>query len=194
MNNSHWRLSSETYEYIKGEVAHVIVSYDVSCIPVSGFEIASKLGIAVVPFSSLSVTERQAAERASKDALSIQKSGLEYIYYNDEMTYERTNWSILHEIGHFILDHTGQNPEYEEAEADFFAKYAIAPPILIDEIQPTSPLDIYVRFRVSMEAAQYAFEYYQKWRSHVLHEHYIAGYDRQIRNHYITKGGMPLSA
>ena len=81
----------------------------------------------------------------------------------DHRSYERQNWTILHEIGHVVLDHNGHG-DREEAEADFFAKYAIAPPVLIHKIKADSVQDIYDAFDISLEAAEYAFDYYRKWR------------------------------
>ena len=90
----------------------------------------------------------------------------DYIYYNDiDITYERINMTLLHEIGHCVLDHTGNfnDSEEEEAEAAFFAKYAIAPPPLVHRILPKGPEDILEVFNISYEASIYAFNYYLKW-------------------------------
>ena len=83
------------------------------------------------------------------------------IYYNDAVPYERTNMTILHEIAHCVLDHTGESEE--EAEACFFAKYAAAPPPLIHRIKPCRPGEIAEYFNISYEAAVYALSYYRKW-------------------------------
>ena len=71
--------------------------------------------------------------------------------------------TILHEIGHCVLDHTGHS-EHEEDEANFFAKYAIAPPVLVDKIGAECPEDIYNVFDISYEAAVYAYDYYLSWK------------------------------
>ena len=39
------RLSDEQYEFIKGEVVALFERYDVRCIPISGFELAYKMGV-----------------------------------------------------------------------------------------------------------------------------------------------------
>ena len=70
--------------------------------------------------------------------------------------------TILHEIGHYILDHYEGSDE-EEAEARFFAKYAAAPPPLIDRIAPKSPRDIADVFKIGFSAAVIAYGYYKKW-------------------------------
>lgn len=50
-----------------------------------------------------------------------------------------------------------------EAEAKFFAKYAIAPPALIHKLELKNAVEVYKQFNISYEAACYAFDYYKKW-------------------------------
>lgn len=98
----------------------------------------------------------------SEDGFSIKYSGVWYIYYNEKIGYGRTNYTITHECGHIILDHT-EPSDLAEAEANFFAKYAIAPPVLIDVLDLKDPEEIYTHFEISHQAAIYAFSYYKKW-------------------------------
>lgn len=171
MSEFYWKLKDEEYEFIKGEVTHIFVTCKVKCIPVSGFEMASRMGITLLPYSGLSKEKLENAMRVSEDGFFLEYGGREYIYYNDmDCGYERQNWTILHEIGHIVLDHTGKS-DREEAEADFFAKYAIAPPVLLHKIHVDSVLDVYEAFDISMEAAAYAYDYYKKW----YRRHFISG-------------------
>ncbi len=158
------RLTDEQYEFIKGEVVALFEHYDVRCIPISGFELAYKMGIALVPYSTLSKEARMTARRLSKDGFYMEKlDGSDVIYYNDfGISYERMNMTILHEVGHCALDHTGTSEE-DEAEAAFFAKYAAAPPPLVHRIKPDGPEEISEAFNLSYEAAYYAYSYYLKW-------------------------------
>lgn len=164
MSKSNWKLTDEEYEFIKGEVCHIFVKYKVKCIPVSGFEIASKMKITLIAYSGLSEKKLKKALEVSEDGFFLEEDGHEYIFYNDiDRSYERQNWTILHEIGHIVLDHTGHS-DHEEDEANFFAKYAIAPPVLIHKIGATSSYDVYMAFDISMEAAEYAYDYYLTWK------------------------------
>ena len=159
------KLEYDAYEFIKGEVVDLFERYDVKCIPVSGFELATKMGIVLIPYSSLSLTQLEAALKLSKDGFYFEPGdGREIIYYNDQKTYTRINMTILHEIGHSVLGHTDDmDAEVAEAEAKFFAKYAAAPPPLIHRIKPNGPEDIEAVFDISYEASCYAFHYYHKW-------------------------------
>lgn len=184
-----WKLTDEEYEFIKGEVVYIFLQHHVKCIPVSGFEIASKMGITVVAYSGLSEQKLQTVRKVSLDGFLIEVNGHSYIYYNDiDRSYERQNWTILHELGHIVLDHTGHG-EREEAEADFFAKYAIAPPVLIYKIHAASAYDIYLAFDISLEAARYSYEYYQKWLERHRKTNCYTAYEMQLSDFYDASQG-----
>lgn len=157
------KLCDERYEEIKNIVVNLLVALDIRCVPISGFEIAVKLGIKLIPYSA---KERQNAERAKKiaeDGVCIEmKDGSLYIFYNDDKDYNRLNWTILHEIGHLVLGHT-EHCKLADAEADFFAKNAIAPPILVHKLNLKSSTEIQDHFYISKKAAENSWNYYQTW-------------------------------
>ncbi|MDD6711517.1 ImmA/IrrE family metallo-endopeptidase [Sharpea porci] len=180
MSKYKWKLSNETYEFIKGEVIHIFEKYSIKCIPVSGFEIASKMKLSLLPYSSLSKKKLEAAMTVSRDGFFIEFDGRECIYYNDiERCYKRQNWTILHEIGHIVLDHSGYG-ELEEDEANFFAKYAIAPPVLVHKVGAKGPHDIYEIFDISFEASIYSFEYYCSWKAHYNMTKRLTAYEKRL--------------
>ena len=163
MNRKYSKLSDEQYEYIKGEVIALMERLKIKCIPISGFEIATKMGITLIPYSSLSDDELSAALQVSEDGFYCEDAMHEYIYYNAMgRNYERQNMTILHEIGHCVLDHTGHGKD-EETEAKFFAKYAIAPPPLIYRLGVENIQDVMNMFDISCEAAWYVYKYYKTW-------------------------------
>ena len=180
MNKKYWKLTDEEYEFIKGEVIHIFEKYNIKCIPVCGFEIASKMNITLIAYSGLSKKKLKTAMEVSEDGFFIEKDGREFIYYNDiDRCYERQNWTILHEIGHIVLDHTGHS-EHEEDEANFFAKYAIAPPVLVHKIGAECPQDIYEVFDISFEAAVYAYEYYCSWKARYERINRLTVYEEKL--------------
>lgn len=155
------RLTNKRYEEIKNLVADLFIELDITCTPISGFEIAKKLGIIIIPYSAKK--ENQRLKEMSEDALCLEtNNGNMYIFYNDNKPYERINWSLLHEIAHLILGHT-EHCSLAEAEANFFAKFAIAPPVLIHRYGLTTTEEIQDRFCISYETAKNALNYYNKW-------------------------------
>lgn len=156
-------LSHARYEEIKQIVVDLFVHYDVRCIPVSAFEVAAKMGIPVIPYSAIPDNKRRLLLRESEDGFVVEKTAREwYIYYNDQKDYGRVNNTIMHEIGHIVLDHS-EDSELAEKEVKFFAKYALAPPVLIHKLGIKNAYEVYEHFDVSLEAAGYAYEYYKKW-------------------------------
>ena len=159
------RLTNKRNEYIKNEVIHLLIYYNIKCIPVSGFELAVKMGIVLVPYSSLSSKKYQKAMEMSTDGFYVEPGdGKEYIFYNDAKGYKRSNMTILHEIGHAVLGHTEDTDhEIAEAEAGFFACYATAPSPLIHKLDNKSIRSISNTFDISYEAAENALIRYRKW-------------------------------
>ena len=157
------KISDQRYEEIKRIVVRMFVKYGVSCVPINGFEIAHKMGVKVFPYSTIAPSKRWLLIKKSEDGFSVERTnGQWYIFYNDEKGYGRVNHTIMHEIGHIVLDHT-EDSELAEKEVKFFAKYALAPPVLIHKLKLNDPESISQRFEISYEAACYAYDYYKKW-------------------------------
>lgn len=161
------RLSDEQYENIKQTVIDTFLEYDIKCIPINAFEMALKMKLKIIPYSALDDEKKEAALKISADGYSLETKDNEWrIYYNDACeNYGRINQTIMHEIGHYALGHIDEGDgEEEEAEAKFFAKYALAPPPLIHNMGEEITVDnIKSRFDISYQAARYAYTYYWKW-------------------------------
>lgn len=156
-------LSHTRYEEIKQIVVDMFVKYDVCCVPVNGFELATKMGIKVIPYSATPELKRWLLFKKSEDGFFVEKDEREFfIFYNDQKSYGRINNTIFHEIGHIVLDHT-EDSELADKEVNFFAKYALVPPVLVHKLKIGDPTDIASIFDVSFEAACYAYSYYLKW-------------------------------
>ncbi|MEG0836277.1 MAG: hypothetical protein RR413_12635 [Christensenellaceae bacterium] len=52
------RLSDERYEEIKHILTDLFVKYEVTYVPVNGFELATKMGIKVIPYSAIPESKR----------------------------------------------------------------------------------------------------------------------------------------
>ena len=79
-------------------------------------KIALKMGVKVIPYSSSFQVTVGFIIKKSEDGFSVERTnGQWYIYYNDEKDYGRVNHTIMHEIGHIVLDHT-EDSELAEKE------------------------------------------------------------------------------
>lgn len=167
------RLPSYRYEQIKWDAVSLLDFAEENSAPIDPFAIASKLGIHVIAYGALGNEGRTACLKVSKSGFRYCLEGsdgnvTQYIYYSERKPMGHIRFTILHEIGHIFFGHL-QESDVAEAEANFFAKYLIAPPALVDLIHPNDYLDIAYTFQLSKENAQHSWNYYQKWlhvRSH----------------------------
>lgn len=158
------------YEEIKQKAAMIFERFNSRKIPVDVFALADFLGITVIKYSQLTENEKDILERNGISRNSdgfyalARKNGVDrpYIYYNDSKTPGRIRFTLLHEIGHYVLGHK-QHSDLAEAMANFFAKYMIAPPVLVACTKPSDYVDIMNAFEASAECAMHSFNYYIKW-------------------------------
>ena len=160
------------YDGIEKEVYFMLEECEIDIYPIDVLEIARRLLYRIIPYSTLAIPERLNAMTQSPDGYSgyemNEDTGMyEYfIYYNDFMGRQRQRWTILHEIGHIYLGHHDMDLPYNlaEAEANYFAKYSIAPYPLINITKCEDPWMISDTFDVSFEASCYIFKSFQKWK------------------------------
>jgi len=160
------RLDDEAYEEVKAEVANCIKQCRLKY-PFSARDLAKILGIKLVPYRFLKSEEVALAMITSKDAFLLEAGFHAIIFFNDEILQERQEMSIFHEIGHFILEHNHdktKSDEKKEAEAGFFAKYIMAPTVLVDLLPEKSSEAIEKIFKVSHQAANIMQSNYRSWK------------------------------
>ena len=120
-------------------------------------------------YSSMGTKARSLSEAFTNDAFVLKDvsgySGVDRIYFSDECCRGRKRFSLCHEIGHSVLLHIKEDEE-NEAEADFFASYLMAPPPLIIAQKCQNVYDIICTFDVSFEMASNAWKRYQQWLHH----------------------------
>ena len=157
------RLHNDRYEEIKDIVANLFEENEVLCVPVSGFELGHNMNIKIIPYSSYVDKIINLLMKKSQDGFFVESEDGYRIYYNDKKKYTRVNYTIMHEIGHIVLGHSEES-DLAEAEANFFAKFALAPPVLIHKLGANSPQAVAEKFDLGIQFASYAYGYYLKWQ------------------------------
>lgn len=169
------KLIGKKCEEIKREVVFMYEETGIDTCPIDCFELARRLHYVLRPYSSLSTEGRAEALMTDPDGYSKVEENpitgmLQYVIYFNDLTITNTGrirMTVFHEIGHCYLGHHDHPDdslsELEEAEAKFFAKYAIAPPPLINVKNCEDMWDIQDQFNTSLEASQNIFVYFQKW-------------------------------
>lgn len=78
------------------------------------------------------------------------------------MPERRIRWTLIHEFGHYWLEHT-EDSELADAEADFFAKNVLAPPLFVYHFNIKNYIELSEKFQLSNEASINSWNYYIKW-------------------------------
>ena len=75
-----YRLSDSRYEEINKIVVDMFIRYDISSTPISAFEIAIKMGIEIVPYSSYPESiQKIMLKKARTDLFSLTKKNIQSI-------------------------------------------------------------------------------------------------------------------
>lgn len=161
------RLTGNRYEEIEREVIKLFTMLTINKFPLDCFDICEQLNFVVIPYSKMSKKKKRMLNIGSEDGChalwEISKGEfVNVVYYNDDMPDRRIRFTIMHEIGHIVLDHT-EHSELAESEANYFAKYALAPPPLVHELKIGDYLELAEKFDLSHECAYYSINKYSKW-------------------------------
>lgn len=157
------RLHNNRYEEIKSIVVATFEKYGMSEIPIDCFELARRMGIIIIPFSKLTQEQLNNIGFCEGEAIMFCLNQNTYIFYNDiDNNISRQRFSIFHEIGHYVLGHKCES-ELAKSEADFFARYAIAPIPLVWRLECFDVVDIKNTFNTSFECATIIKTNYDNW-------------------------------
>lgn len=167
------------YDYIRYSILNVFAECELFSFPLNCFEVFKHYKISAYPYSELDEPLREYCLNYSNDALNYRGK----ICYNDKMQEGRIRFSLMHELGHVILKH-GESPSKEqEKEADFFASHTLAPRMAIHYAKCKNQNDVAKLFRLSQEAAQYAFDDYRRWYRRTVY-HKMNDFDKAMYAHF----------
>lgn len=101
----------------------------------------------------------------SEDAFRAGASKI--VAYNPDRPHGRIRFSLMHELGHHVLGHTGVSDQNEK-EANAFASHILAPRMAIHYSKCKNVNDVARLFDMSFEAADNAFIDYRRWHRNVV--------------------------
>lgn len=127
---------------------------NIKSFPIHCFELLDTLGISYYDYNELSEKKRTACKLLSDDAFTLRRE----IYYDGNINPFRLRFSLMHELGHIMLNHSCEMNHYEEHEANYFASNLLAPRIMITESKCDTVEKVMDTFFLSNEAATYALD------------------------------------
>ena len=167
------------YECIKHATLSIYRDCQICSFPLNCFAILDNYKIKVHAYSSLSDTLRKHCLNYSDDALNYKGK----LCYNDKMPDGRIRFSLMHELGHIILKHSGNHTPQMEHEANYFASNILAPRMAIHYAGCRNENDVSKLFSLTHEAAQYAFDDYKRWYRRTVY-YKMNAFDKAIYAHF----------
>ncbi len=167
-----------THEEILWKILEVFRKCDVRSFPINCFELLKHYGYECQEYSELEPNKQEVCYQVSEDAFRLQDK----VYYNDNAKFCRRRFSLMHELGHIVLNHQAPYTQKNEQEANFFAGNILAPRMAIHYARCKNPNDVAELFRLTYEAASYAFDDYRRWRRKAIYR--MTAYDKAMYQHF----------
>lgn len=173
------------------KVLDVYRTCKVDTVPLDCFKILEEYGYRIFTYGEL----RQSNNELYKLCKSYSNDAFihrvfKIAAYNEQNSSFRIRFSLMHELGHIVLDSNDEN------DANCFASHVIAPRILIHKYRCTTSDQIHDRFGLSYQASNSALISYKKWFNSIAcskHRH-PSEYELQLEYIFFPKETPPPNA
>lgn len=140
---------------------------NVKSFPIDCIALLEHYGYRIFTYDNLYLRNKELYDLCTACSEDAFRDGLNMIIaYNTHNPKGRIRFSLMHELAHHILGHTGDS-ELNEQEANAFASYILAPRMAIHYSKCKNAEDVSQTFEVSYDAASIAFDDYRRWHRHV---------------------------
>lgn len=163
------------YKLIADKTLEVFIECDIREFPIDCFAILKHYDFRVYSYKEIQATNSRLHEickKYSNDAFRYEN----IICYNQKSVECRIRFSLMHELGHYLLGHKGHSREIED-EADYFASCILAPRIAVRKLWYPTADDIHNKFGLSYAASNRVLNDLEKWR---CRQHYDS--EEALRN------------
>lgn len=148
-------------EIIRKKVLEVYKECNIHNFPIDCFSILKHYGLKPITYQETHHSNPElynAIIRYSRDAFKFRRS----VYYNSKNNIGRIRFSLMHELGHFILGHDIESKENEE-QADIFASNILAPRTIVNRNGFKTSDQIHDYFLISYAAANCVVAEMKHW-------------------------------
>lgn len=149
------------YKIINDKVLEVFTVCEIHEFPVNCTEILKHYGFRLLTYSEIQLSDAELYAIAKEYSDDAFKYG-NIICYNNSGPEGRIRFSLMHELGHFVLNHKETSQENED-EADYFASCILAPRVAIHKTLCRTADAIHDTFGLSYAASNRALTDYKKW-------------------------------
>lgn len=152
---------------IRSKAADVLIECNVRQFPLDCFSILSHYGYKIYTYGQLQRRNTELYHMCiaySEDA--FRSGALKIIAYNETKPPVRIRFSLMHELGHHILEHQNDSAGNEQ-EANYFASNILAPRLAMYYTRSRILEEIAQIFDISVQAAYYAVTDFNEWTDEV---------------------------
>ena len=165
---------------IQQEILDVFETNSIYSFPIDCFSLLRKYGYECLKYSDQNPEKKATCLQVSDDAFRLKKK----VYYNDTLQNCRIRFTLMHELGHHVLNHTGDSQQ-NETDANYFASNILAPRLAIHYSECKNANDVSHIFSMSFSAAEIAFDDYRRWRRYVAY-HKMSVLDKAMYRHFFN--------
>lgn len=154
-------ITHANHNNILEKVVSIYVKCQITSFPLDCFSVLKTCGFRVYTYEELKKQNLRLYQMCiaySSDSFRFENM----IAYNEKNNYFRIRFSLMHELGHVVLEHEKDAPEHEE-DADYFASNFLAPRILIHTGGYRTSDAIHDAFGLSYTASNRALLAYKEW-------------------------------
>lgn len=150
------------YRLIDDKVLEIYVECNIREFPIDCMGILQHYNFRLLAYSKIKNENpelHKIAKEYSNDAFQYGR----IICYNDAVVEGRMRFSLMHELGHYLLKHKETTPE-NEAEADYFASCVLAPKVAIWRLPDKTSDAIHNKFGLSYAASNRVLTEFNRWK------------------------------
>ncbi len=125
-------VTKKDYESMDKLAIDIYLDYDLTIFPIDINDLARKMGVKIIKYSSFDDNQRELLLKKSIDGFFIDSPNGPLIFYNDRIEYQgKINLTIAHELKHYICKDENEDEDSEKL-ADHFGRFLLCPtPYLI---------------------------------------------------------------
>lgn len=173
-------------DYIREKANQTLIDCGIKYFPFNCLNLLQHYGYKIYTYAELKHKNEELYNMCisySEDAFRIGSKFL--IAYNDQKPDSRIRFSLMHELGHHILEHRN-NSAGNEAEANYFASNILAPRMAIYYAKCKTIYDIKRTFSLSTAASKCAADDFYFWCLDICRNR-MTDSDRKLYEHFYNK-------
>ena len=155
----------------------------VKSFPIDCMDLLEHYGYRLFTYDNLFLKNKELYDLCTACSEDAFRDGTNMIVaYNSHNSKGRIRFSLMHELGHHVLGHTG-NSDQNEQEANAFASHILAPRMAIHYSKCKNAEDVSQIFDVSHNAAAIAFDSYRRWHRRIV-TYKMSYIDKLLSGHF----------